>query len=208
MTNYFVLTFDDGFIHHYEMAKMLYRSDMLASFYIITCLCKYRGMPLLMKRPRYIREIYDMGHEIGSHTHTHRNLTLLQPLEIEREFQISLEVLSKIIKSDIKGVAYPYGAFNDNVVSIAKKYFRYGRTIGKTNRWNEKIDPYRIGSMSIKHLIKYPFKVLTKQVRLVVLTFHDESLSIIRLIVELLKTLNVRVLPLSEALERLGVLRQ
>jgi peptidoglycan/xylan/chitin deacetylase (PgdA/CDA1 family) len=161
---------------------------------------------LLTKEPGLVGKMSNMGHEIGSHTHTHRNLASLQPPEIEHEFRASLEALSKVLGGcEVRGLAYPFGAFNDAVVSIAKSYFRYGRTMERVNRWNEDIEPYRVGSMGVRHLLKCPFKALVRKTKLIVLTFHREDLALIRLVIGALKALDAKILPLGEALERLGI---
>jgi len=92
-------------------------------------------------------------------------------------------------------------------VSILKRYYGYARTIGKSNRWNEHLDPYCVGSMGIRHLAKYPLKaMLNKDIKMLVLTFHEEPLWLIKMVAKCLKELGFKVIPLHEALKNLGVL--
>jgi len=201
------LTFDDGYGRHFEIAKVLYGLDVRASFYVITGLQKYCGKNTLIKEPKLLKEMHDMGHEIGSHTHTHRNLTLIDDGSVERECRISANVLEEVLGERPMGLAYPYGAHDERVIRIVSEYYRYARTMGELNRWNEHLDSHRVGSMGIRHLIKYPLRALAgKNTKLVVLTFHDEPLRIIRLTVELLKDMGFRMMPLREALMNLGVI--
>jgi peptidoglycan/xylan/chitin deacetylase (PgdA/CDA1 family) len=201
------LTFDDGFKEHFKIAKRLYEElGIRATFYVITGLENYEGRPLLTKEPNLLGEMCDMGHEVGSHTHTHKNLTLLSEVEVERELVESLDALQEIIGRKPIGLAYPFGLCDRKVINITKKYFKYARIMGKQNRWNEQIDLYRVGSMGVRHLFKLPIKVLMrKDVRLLVLTFHHESLKIIKFIVNFLSKFST-ILPLCEALKVLHVL--
>jgi len=192
------------------MARLLYRLDVQALFFIITGLRRYRGRHLLTARPNLIREMVDMGHEVGSHTHTHKSLATLPAEKIRWECTKSVEALDSILngRTDFYGLSYPYGAYNDEVVSLVGKSFRYGTTMGRNNRWNKVLDPYRIGTMGIRHLVNYPFKTLKNDVRLVVLTFHNEPSTVIKLLVEILKTTNFKMLPLTESLAKLGLISQ
>ncbi len=44
-----------------------------------------------------------------------------------------------------------------------------------------------------------------RKTRLIVLTFHREDLALIRLVIGALKALDAKILPLGEALKRLGI---
>ncbi|ADV64739.1 polysaccharide deacetylase family protein [Desulfurococcus mucosus] len=195
-----VLTFDDGYLSHYEIAKMLYRMDVPATFFIITGLMEYNGRRLLATRPELIREMRDMGHEIASHTVSHRDLTRIPVWEVEREAAESKKMLEETVRDEVKGLAYPYGSFNDRVVEVVRRYYSYGRTMGTVNRWNEKADSYVIGSIGIRHLPEVPMRLLVNRTGLVVLTMHDERQLIVRAVVELLRALGFRLTTLSEAL--------
>ncbi|MCX8205361.1 MAG: polysaccharide deacetylase family protein [Candidatus Nezhaarchaeota archaeon] len=197
------LTFDDGLVKHLEVARILYKMDVQASFYLITGLKEYGGKPLLAKEPRLVREVYDMGHEVASHTVTHRDLTTLTMREVEEECVGSKEFLEDVVSDEVKGISYPYGAYNGPVVDVVKRYYLYGRTMGGVNRWNEALDPYSVGSTGLRHLIKLPLKLLASDVRLTVLAFHDEGPRLISSVTRALKDLGFEVLPLYHALKKL-----
>jgi len=203
---YVSLCFDDGYLEHYKIAKALYKLDAPATFFMITGLSEYRGKKLLIKDVKLVKEIDDLGHEIASHTHLHRNLTLLSDKEIEEECRKSIEVLDSILRdrTDVYGFAYPYGAYNKRVISIVSRYFKYGRTMGKTNRWNTIVDRFKIGSMGLRHLIKYPFKKFKHNPRLIVITFHDENALVVKSLVQLLKVADFKIVTLAEALSSLS----
>jgi peptidoglycan/xylan/chitin deacetylase (PgdA/CDA1 family) len=196
------LTFDDGYLAHYEVAKKLYRIDVQATFFIITGLETYLGRRLLTTRPELIKEIVDMGHEIGSHADTHRDLTALEPREVERELTRSLTFVKRFVEGPI-GLAYPYGSFNKEVVGIAKKYYTYARTMGSYNRWNKVEDRFCLGGMGVRHLPEVLLRGLVDGgTKLAALVFHEDAgLAITTAWV--LKNLGFEIKPLGEALKAL-----
>jgi peptidoglycan/xylan/chitin deacetylase (PgdA/CDA1 family) len=196
------LTFDDGYLAHYEAAKKLYRMDVQATFFIITGLETYLGRKLLTARPELIKEIVDMGHEIGSHTNTHRDLTALESREVERELARSLAFVKKFVEGPV-GLAYPYGSFNKEVVGIAKKYYAYARTMGSYNRWNKVGDRFCLGGMGVRHLPEVLLRGLVDRgTKLAALVFHEDAgLAIIT--ARVLKNLGFEIKPLGEALKAL-----
>lgn len=193
------ISFDDGYVRHYEYAKLLYKLDVPATFFIITGLNEYNGEKLLANKPELVRDIVDMGHEVGSHTHTHPDLTKVGRETIEDEFLRSTEALRSWGIDYELGIAYPYGSFNNDVLDLASKYFIYGRTMGSYNRWNEKPTKYAIGGMGIRHLPKLIIKAITKRTRLVSIVMHRESLSTIKLMVDYLRMFNAKFLTLNQA---------
>ena len=196
------LTFDDGYLAHYEAAKKLYRMDVRATFFIITGLETYLGRRLLTARPELVKEIVDMGHEIGSHTDTHKDLTALEPQEVKRELTRSLTFVKKFVEGPA-GLAYPYGSFNKEVVGIAKKYYAYARTMGSYNRWNKVGDRFCLGGMGVRHLPEVLLRGLVDRgTKLAALVFHEDAgLAVIT--ARILKNLGFEIKPLGEALKAL-----
>jgi len=120
---YLSLTFDDGFLMHYEAARELYSHDILSTFFIITGVQRYNARSLLLRKPRLIRDIADMGHEIGSHAHTHKDLTMISAKEVEEECISSARTLGEVLRDDSSsyGIAYPYSSYNDQVINVVSK---------------------------------------------------------------------------------------
>jgi peptidoglycan/xylan/chitin deacetylase (PgdA/CDA1 family) len=66
------------------------------------------------------------GHDIGSHTVTHPNLTTLDDTQLLKELAGSKNALEKI-QPNVDDLAVPYGATNPNVTNFIKKYYRSDR---------------------------------------------------------------------------------
>lgn len=200
---YMSITFDDGYVDHHKVAEELYKRDLPATLFIITGLEEFHGRRLLTSRQDRIRQIHDMGHEIASHTTTHRNLTRLPPELVERECVESKRRLEDIIGDEVRGLAYPYGAFDESVVSVVRRYYQYARTVGQWNMWNETLQRYGIGSIGMKELVKHPLKSLSPETKLVVLTLHYKNHMLVRILAEALKTMNFKITTITEALRAL-----
>lgn len=67
-----------------------------------------------------IRSISDNGHEIGSHTHTHANLTNLTVKDLIEELRTSKRVLEDITGKEVKSISFPHGSWNQRVWNTAR----------------------------------------------------------------------------------------
>jgi peptidoglycan-N-acetylglucosamine deacetylase len=68
------------------------------------------------KYPEIIKEIYDKGHEIGSHSYSHRTLQDLGRSGFEYEVEKSLNVLKRITGDNIKGFRAPTFSLNNGTI--------------------------------------------------------------------------------------------
>ena len=104
------LTFDDGPNSRYtpQILDILYEQQAAATFFLLGE--KMDGNELL------IREIAASGHEIGSHTFSHPDLTALDNSEIQKEIRQTDEALKKILPDySIRYVRPPYGRYTEKV---------------------------------------------------------------------------------------------
>ena len=120
-----VYTFDDGYEDFYTKAyPLIVKNKAYGMVAVITSRNDDKHI-----NAEQIREMDRAGIIIASHTETHRNLTKLSDKEIEWELKTSKEKLEKIVGHKIDIIVYPYGAYNDKVISIAKKVgYKYGIT--------------------------------------------------------------------------------
>jgi peptidoglycan/xylan/chitin deacetylase (PgdA/CDA1 family) len=86
------------------------------------------------------------GHEIGSHTLTHPNLTSLSNAALDHELRESQEILENMISKPVISLAYPFGADDARVWTATAQYYLSGRDV-----WPDALHPatgqdmYRLG---------------------------------------------------------------
>ncbi len=68
------------------------------------------------------------GHELGSHSVTHADLTTLTPEQLEVELTASKAFLEGF-QSGVPGFASPYGIYNDTTIAAIEQYYQYHRTV-------------------------------------------------------------------------------
>lgn len=76
-----------------------------------------------------MNDLVAIGGEISSHTNSWDDLTTLTKTEIENSLSTSKEILNNL-GFEVDTICYPQGGVNDDIVEIARKYYRFGR---KTN---------------------------------------------------------------------------
>ncbi len=82
--------------------------------------------------PDMVRYIHDNGLEIGTHSNTHPDMTLLSADNIRLELSTSVKLIEDIIGEDsVELFRAPYGAYNNNLLNIADNEFGL-----KTIQWN------------------------------------------------------------------------
>ena len=155
------LTFDDGYAEHYALAKLMEGLKVRATFFVITRLTSWEGSPLLTQRDSALSDVAEMGHEIGAHTLTHPNLTLLSGSEAEREISVSKKDLEEASGVKVRGFAYPFGLYNPMVKNIVKKHFEYARTAstqtGDPDVYEIPIVPFNVlGTFAVSRKAVFP----------------------------------------------------
>jgi peptidoglycan/xylan/chitin deacetylase (PgdA/CDA1 family) len=121
------LTFDDGFESFYtEALPLLSRFGFVATVFPVAGflgkLSSWDALPgHAHMAPAQIREISDLGHEIGSHTYSHANLTLLNDNDCMSELVRSKEVLEDITGKRVTSLSFPFGRWNMRIWGKAKQ---------------------------------------------------------------------------------------
>lgn len=116
---YVSINFDDGWRSMYDTAlPILDEAGFKSTQFIVTGRMK-EGFASFVK----VNEILDMqrrGHEIGAHTRNHVDLTTLSSTEAWNEINGSRQDLFDIGASPVNFFAYPFGAYNSQVIELVK----------------------------------------------------------------------------------------
>ncbi len=87
--------------------------------------------------PELVRMIAQRGHELGNHSYSHRNLTRLSQLEVERELVMTRQVIRRACGKFVTLFRPPGGHYNHSVRQAAQV------TGFTTVFWNENIGSYK-----------------------------------------------------------------
>ncbi len=146
-------TFDDGYKNNLEAAKILKKYNYTGMFFISTAYIGSKMDNVDMLDGDDIKELIDMGMEIGSHSHVHKHLSEMSMSEIVFNLKTSKEILSNY--AHIEDFAYPFGNFNNAVIEELKRHgFKRAYIIGQainTSQYN----PYLIKRSIIRKSSNY-----------------------------------------------------
>jgi len=129
-----VITFDDGFRNVYQHAlPVLQRYGFPATVFLVTDYCEktnswpsqpasIKQQPLL--RWSEVREMSQAGVAFGSHTRTHPDLTRLGSQKAAEELAGSKQVIEDATGQPADAFAYPYGAYDGEVMRMARAHFQ------------------------------------------------------------------------------------
>lgn len=215
---YISITFDDGWDSTYKNAfPIMGKYNYPATLFVLTGsigkaddYMNWEQINMLFKYGKW---------EIASHTHTHPDLTKLKAEDIDYELSQSKEILKSKGFNPI-GFASPHGEFNDSVLQLIRKHYKYHR-----NAWQvglegfnriDNFDIYNISSIEITHDKSFEEKrwiidKAIKQNKWVVLHLHkvvkgkpkyyEISADSLQRLVDYLKSQNVRVVTIADFLE-------
>ncbi len=214
---YVSISFDDGWSSIYENAfPILNKYDIPATVFVVTSyigaskeFMDWNELLILSRHGKW---------EIGSHSHTHPDLTTLKKEEIKYELNQSKEIL--ISKGFYPlGFASPYGQFNEAVIDTIKKYYRYHRNAGRPPWFNSlnDINVFNIHCMTIYYdtsyeEIKFKIDKAIAEKKYLILNFHDivegkpkyyqSNVELLENTAKYLKDSKVKVITISDFLKK------
>jgi peptidoglycan/xylan/chitin deacetylase (PgdA/CDA1 family) len=120
------ITWDDGVESQYTKAFPLHKKyNLPGSFFLISGdLDKDFYMTTAQAK-----EVQSAGNELGSHTVTHPHLPSLKPNAIEKELRQSQSDLRTKFGTSFQDFVTPYGEYNDQVMTVIKKYYKAHRSV-------------------------------------------------------------------------------
>ena len=136
------LTFDDGWKNIYTNGlPLLKKYNMPSTQYLVS---SKLNSPDYMTNSM-VRKFKSLGHEIGSHTLTHSDLSLLTKNQLTNELKQSQLILRRRFGSDVaNNLASPYGGYNTTSLTEIKKYYRSHRSVDTGYNTKDNFDPYNI----------------------------------------------------------------
>jgi peptidoglycan/xylan/chitin deacetylase (PgdA/CDA1 family) len=191
------LTFDDGYREQLVIARYLARRGIKATFFVITGLREFMGRELL--GPSEIKEIASMGHEIGSHTVTHIDMTKATEDVMYRELVESKRYLSELLNDDVTSFAYPYGPHSEVAARLARQVYRVVRTTYVGPARNYKLLDEHGCVVAFNLRLSNIYEVLRlKNLDTVILYMHLPSITKLNLLLMALKIMRPRFITVSE----------
>lgn len=125
-----IITLDDGYDDNYaELYPLLQKYNVKATIFVIG-----NGTPESHKMTHaQIRELSDSGLvSIQSHTMSHNDLAAMSEEELHYEFGQSKQMITRITGKEPFVVCYPTGSYTDNMLEIAREYYRFGTRTNET----------------------------------------------------------------------------
>lgn len=123
------LTFDDGYAHLMRtLPRLIDKYGMKPVIFLPTAFIgennswdySFRLREETHLDKSQIAELAAIGCEFGTHSHRHLDLTRLDEKTIRSELLGSKEVLENITGRTINMMSYPFGKYNDNVLTLVK----------------------------------------------------------------------------------------
>lgn len=142
------ITFDDGWEDNVITALPLMESlGFHATYYFATSFLENSPVtgPITVSGPAAVQHIYNNGHEIGSHSVTHPDMTTLTPEQLAYESSNPKTYLESIIGAGkVKNFATPYGAYNAAVLNALMPVYTSHRPTDEGYNTPANFDPYRL----------------------------------------------------------------
>jgi peptidoglycan/xylan/chitin deacetylase (PgdA/CDA1 family) len=112
-----ILSFDDGWADNFGAFKIVQEAKAVASFGIVSSFVDKSNR---LSSPQ-LKEMFEAGMEIASHSKTHANLANLSGESLKEELEHPKKLLEQITNSKVETLIYPAGKFNDNTIKVAQE---------------------------------------------------------------------------------------
>lgn len=141
-----VITFDDGCETDLLLAApLLKEAGFNATFYVVTGFTGQRGY----MNERQVRELSEMGFEIGSHSQTHSLLSDLDAASLRSEIVESKERLEQMTGRRIEHFSCPGGRWNKAVAAIAVEAGYASVVTSRPGKNSRASDRFRLARMTV-----------------------------------------------------------
>ncbi|TET16424.1 MAG: polysaccharide deacetylase family protein [Candidatus Cloacimonadota bacterium] len=124
------ITFDDAYKELLENAiSLMIRYSFTATIFVVTNFVGKENLwdvNLGFRKFKHmdwsvLRSLCDAGFEIGSHTHTHPDLTKISEVRIREELTVSKNILESKLGVPVRFVSYPFGRYSRRIKEIVEE---------------------------------------------------------------------------------------
>ncbi|MEK6536034.1 MAG: polysaccharide deacetylase family protein [Actinomycetota bacterium] len=134
-----MLTFDDGYLDNYQVAApILEKYGFPATFYIIT---EKVGTPEYMDWEQ-VADLDRRLMDIGSHTATHQDLTILSGADLKQELSGAAETFKSRLGHPVYWLCYPAGKYDADVIKYSRDAGYLLATTTKPGEEQSSDDPF------------------------------------------------------------------
>ena len=132
------LSYDDGITQDIKLMQIMKKHGIKGTFNINGGLFPDKASDVGKMSAAQVKKLYsDSGNEVALHCYSHAHLEDLSYDMIRAEIMKDRLAIEKIFGTIVRGMAYPYGAYNDEIVSAAKSCgIVYSRTVKSTHSFN------------------------------------------------------------------------
>jgi len=130
-TKALLLSYDDGTIHDRKLVQLMNKYHLIGTFHLNS---NKLGTDIYFDylNKAEIKQLYE-GHEVSVHSANHPNLTDISKIDVFYEIAEDRKELERLVGYPVRGMAYPFGNTNDDVVAIIDDLgIEYARTVGDT----------------------------------------------------------------------------
>ena len=172
--NQIIITFDDGYKDILINAlPILKRHNFKATCFFVTNQIGKNNQWDNKKEKFNIKKImsndeikqwYDSGMSVQSHSHNHFDLTKLSNIDIVKELEISKKYFKDKFNIETDVFCYPFGKVNQNVYDLTKKIYKNAVTTNRSRYNINKHNPFLIPRIDMGKsisLTKLYFKLKT-----------------------------------------------
>ena len=122
------IQFDDGRTGVYQFAlPILKKRNRKATIFLVPYFifgkASEKEKYSLFLNFQQIKELINEGWELGSHSYSHSNLTILNDEELLKEMTLSKNFIETSFKVNVNKFAYPFGEVDARVAEIAKRFY-------------------------------------------------------------------------------------
>jgi peptidoglycan/xylan/chitin deacetylase (PgdA/CDA1 family) len=125
-TKALILSYDDGRTEDRQLVALMNKYHLIGTFHLNS---NKLGTTNYLNKDE-IKELFS-GHEVSVHSANHPNLPDIAKIDLIYEILEDRKELERLVGYPVRGMAYPFGNTNDNVVNTINTLgIEYARTVG------------------------------------------------------------------------------